>query len=119
MRLQRIMLHHFRPVTLADEGLDGAGGRLNHDDEIGDLDWQAREYFARFRGYGCRCEMTNIKRILIGATLCILPVIVFAQGPLNPADLLKPLGESWPTYSGDYSGKRWSSLTQVNQTSRT
>jgi alcohol dehydrogenase (cytochrome c) len=60
--------------------------------------------------------MTNIKRVLIGASLCILPVIVFGQGPLNPADLLKPLGESWPTYSGDYSGKRWSSLNQINQT---
>ena len=34
---------------------------------------------------------------------------------LNPADILKPLGESWPTYSGDYSGRRYSSLTQVNQ----
>jgi alcohol dehydrogenase (cytochrome c) len=35
--------------------------------------------------------------------------------PLDPASLLKPLGESWPTYSGDYSGKRYSSLTQINQ----
>ncbi len=38
-----------------------------------------------------------------------------AQGPLDPALLLKPLGDSWPTYSGDYSGKRYSSLTQINQ----
>ena len=28
---------------------------------------------------------------------------------------MKPLGDSWPTYSGDYSGKRYSSLTQLNQ----
>src|SRR5271156_311264 len=41
--------------------------------------------------------------------------IAFAQGPLDPALLLKPLGDSWPTYSGDYSGKRYSSLTQINQ----
>ncbi len=34
---------------------------------------------------------------------------------LDPALLLKPLGDSWPTYSGDYSGKRYSSLTQLNQ----
>jgi alcohol dehydrogenase (cytochrome c) len=34
---------------------------------------------------------------------------------LDPALLLKPLGDSWPTYSGDYSGKRYSSLTQINQ----
>ena len=34
---------------------------------------------------------------------------------LNPADLLTSLGESWPSYSGDYTGRRYSSLTQVNQ----
>ena len=47
------------------------------------------------------------------ACAALLPV--FAQGPLDPASLLKPLGDSWPTYSGDYSGKRYSSLKQVNQ----
>ena len=35
---------------------------------------------------------------------------------LAPADLLKPLGENWPSYSGDYTGKRFSPLAQVNQT---
>ncbi len=35
--------------------------------------------------------------------------------PLDPALLTKPLADSWPTYSGDYSGKRYSSLKQVNQ----
>ena len=40
-----------------------------------------------------------------------------AQGRgLDPAELLKPLGDQWPTYSGDYSGKRYSSLKQINQT---
>ena len=33
----------------------------------------------------------------------------------TPAELLKPLGDSWPTYSGDYTGRRYSALTQVNQ----
>ena len=33
---------------------------------------------------------------------------------LAPADLLKPLGEAWTSYSGDYTGKRYSSLAQVN-----
>ncbi len=40
--------------------------------------------------------------------------IAAAQG-LDPASILKPLGGSWPTYSGDYSGKRYSTLTQLNQ----
>src|SRR3954454_3722728 len=34
---------------------------------------------------------------------------------LDPALLLKPLSNSWPTYSGDYSGQRYSRLTQINQ----
>src|SRR5271154_3197296 len=46
----------------------------------------------------------------------LVTAIAFAQGPLDPAVLNKPLGDSWPTYSGDYSGKRYSSLTQINQT---
>jgi alcohol dehydrogenase (cytochrome c) len=46
------------------------------------------------------------------AALLIAPA--FAQ-PLDPALLTKPLGDSWPTYSGDYSGKRYSSLKQVDQ----
>jgi alcohol dehydrogenase (cytochrome c) len=35
-------------------------------------------------------------------------------GGLDPKSIHRPLGESWPTYSGDYSGKRYSSLTQLN-----
>jgi alcohol dehydrogenase (cytochrome c) len=46
---------------------------------------------------------------------CICAGALAAQG-LDPALLLKPLGDSWPTYSGDYSGKRYSSLKQINQT---
>ena len=46
--------------------------------------------------------------------LILLPVLGRAQA-LDPSLLNKPLGDSWPTYSGDYSGKRYSSLTQINQ----
>ncbi|HVO97734.1 MAG TPA: acido-empty-quinoprotein group A [Bryobacteraceae bacterium] len=53
-----------------------------------------------------------MKKLLL-ASAALLPV--FAQGPLDPASLLKPLGDSWPTYSGDYSGRRYSSLKQINQ----
>ena len=34
---------------------------------------------------------------------------------MTPQDLLKPLKDSWPTYNGDYTGKRYSALTQVNR----
>jgi alcohol dehydrogenase (cytochrome c) len=38
-----------------------------------------------------------------------------ADSGLDPAVLLKPLAESWPSYSGDYTGRRYSALTQINQ----
>ena len=66
-----------------------------------------------------------IKRIVLLALL-LAPVVLVAQAPqtqsnsssggLDPATILKPLAESWPTYSGDYSGRRYSSLNQINQT---
>src|SRR5262245_10841874 len=41
---------------------------------------------------------------------------VLAAQNLDPAQILKPLSDSWTTYSGDYTGKRYSSLTTLNQT---
>ncbi|HKU25032.1 MAG TPA: PQQ-dependent dehydrogenase, methanol/ethanol family [Candidatus Sulfotelmatobacter sp.] len=35
---------------------------------------------------------------------------------VNAADLLKnPVGENWPSYNGDYSGRRFSSLNEINK----
>ena len=56
-----------------------------------------------------------MKRLLLAAVVVGASAIAVAQG-LDPASINKPLGESWPTYSGDYSGRRYSSLTQINQT---
>ena len=55
-----------------------------------------------------------MKRLLLLALISGTTVILSAQG-LDPASINKPLGESWPTYSGDYTGRRYSSLTQINQ----
>ena len=33
---------------------------------------------------------------------------------LEPAQMLHPAADSWPMYHGDYSGRRHSSLTQIN-----
>ena len=43
------------------------------------------------------------------AIFFLTSALAAAQG-LDSAALLKPLSDSWPTYSGDYSGKRYSSL---------
>jgi alcohol dehydrogenase (cytochrome c) len=59
----------------------------------------------------------TLKHVLLGLTL---PLVLAGQGNgVSPAELLKPLKESWPTYNGDYSGKRYSALTQLNQTNVT
>jgi alcohol dehydrogenase (cytochrome c) len=66
----------------------------------------------------------------ISKALCLVlaglvtPVILTAQAiqapnaprGVDPASLVKPLAESWPTYSGDYTGRRFSALTQITRT---
>lgn len=39
---------------------------------------------------------------------------IYAQG-LNPAALLKPPTTTWPSYNGDYSGRRYSPLSEIDQ----
>jgi acido-empty-quinoprotein group A len=63
--------------------------------------------------------MTN-SRLPISALLTFAITLVptltqgaFAQG-LTPSELLKPPADSWPTYNGDYSGRRFSPLTQID-----
>jgi alcohol dehydrogenase (cytochrome c) len=58
----------------------------------------------------------RIRHLLLAAPILVLPISLIAQGRgLDPGQILKPLAEEWPTYSGDYSGKRYSALTQINQ----
>ena len=52
---------------------------------------------------------------MIAVALASALVLSAAVG-LEPSELLKPLGEQWTSYSGDYSGRRYSSLSQINQT---
>jgi alcohol dehydrogenase (cytochrome c) len=54
-------------------------------------------------------------RSLLAASLLFVPAIAVAQTGLNPAEILKPLHDGWPTYNGDYTGKRFSNLKLVNQ----
>jgi alcohol dehydrogenase (cytochrome c) len=51
--------------------------------------------------------------LLLGAGLA--SVVVAAGDGLDPSSLLKPLSDSWPTYSGDYTGRRYSALAQITQ----
>jgi len=44
---------------------------------------------------------------------CALAPRLAAQG-LSPQTLLQPPTSNWPTYNGDYSGRRFSTLDQIN-----
>src|SRR3954465_9592759 len=56
-----------------------------------------------------------MKRLLNICSLLGLPVLLFGQAGLDPTDILKPPPDQWPTYNGDYSGRRYSSLKQITQ----
>jgi alcohol dehydrogenase (cytochrome c) len=59
--------------------------------------------------------MTKTYAPLAGLLALMAPLALGAQGLwLDHRDLLKPLGETWPTYSGDYTGRRFSALTQID-----
>ncbi len=45
--------------------------------------------------------------------LCCAPAPLAGQG-LDPALLTRPATDSWPTYAGDYSQRRFSTLTQID-----
>lgn len=51
--------------------------------------------------------------MLLLLALALRPPFAAAQG-LDPAALLKPATDTWPTYNGDYSGARFSTLDQIN-----
>jgi alcohol dehydrogenase (cytochrome c) len=59
--------------------------------------------------------MSTALRLSAGL-LVLLPLALSGQGRgIDPADLRRPLGASWPTYSGDYTGQRYSSLRSINR----
>jgi alcohol dehydrogenase (cytochrome c) len=59
----------------------------------------------------------RITKLLLLLCIAALPILSTAETPggLDPAVLVKSLGDTWPTYSGDYTGRRFSSLTQINR----
>ena len=45
---------------------------------------------------------------------CLFAACLWAQ-ELDPSHLLKSPTNDWPTYNGDYTGRRFSPLTQINR----
>jgi alcohol dehydrogenase (cytochrome c) len=57
--------------------------------------------------------MKRVALLVCGlATAAVL--VGTAQSGLDPAKLLKPGTDSWPSYNGDYTGRRFSTLTKIN-----
>ena len=58
----------------------------------------------------------NPARLLFVAMIAA-PVMIAAQGlstlGVDPVAIRQPLSATWPTSSGDYTGRRYSALTQV------
>jgi alcohol dehydrogenase (cytochrome c) len=57
-----------------------------------------------------------MKKLFIIASLLAAPLFLPAQSTtgVDPTDLLKPLSNQWPSYSGDNTGRRYSALKQIN-----
>jgi alcohol dehydrogenase (cytochrome c) len=57
-----------------------------------------------------------MRRGILIAALVVASTALVAQGPrsVDQAMLLKPPSDSWPSYNGDYSGRRFSPLTKIN-----
>jgi acido-empty-quinoprotein group A len=58
-------------------------------------------------------DRVMVASVAVLFTLALRPSLVAAQG-LDPAALLRPPADTWPTYNGDYSGARFSTLDQIN-----
>jgi len=59
-----------------------------------------------------------MKTIRLLLPICVItPVLLLAQGRgLDPAAQLRPPADSWPTYSGDLTGRRYSPLKNIDKT---
>ena len=59
--------------------------------------------------------MTRKAPLLLPMAFCLATGSLTSQG-LDPALLTKPATDAWPTYAGDYSQRRYSTLRQINAT---
>jgi alcohol dehydrogenase (cytochrome c) len=53
--------------------------------------------------------------LLFSMTLCLPARWLVGQG-VRPAMLVQPATDAWPSYAGDYSQRRYSTLTQIDKT---
>jgi acido-empty-quinoprotein group A len=99
------------------ENMVRAPGRVGEKSEAGGQDFHAYKHkveYPRKTTTGLRGAVQSAAAILI--LLCVTSLTTpmsTAQG-LDAAAMLKPPTDTWPTYNGDYSGRRYSTLDQIN-----
>src|SRR5205809_655424 len=72
-----------------------------------------RPEHARRRRVSGETEVTRTSLAIAVVTLSVA-ALVSGQGRLDPTKLGQPPTDAWPSYHGDYSGRRYSTLTQIN-----
>ena len=55
-----------------------------------------------------------MRRFVIGSVLLLSTGLSAQQPGLTSAQIEKPATTSWPTFNGDYSGRRYSTLAKIN-----
>src|SRR5687767_5749485 len=73
--------------------------------------WADRQDHARC---GRLSRVPEMKQLAIPAFVLAASSLVFGQSRLDPGKLLNPGTDSWPTFNGDYSGRRFSTLTKIS-----
>ena len=69
----------------------------------------------RTRRYQKLISVRSLSPWFVCVVVVLASVWLRAQVQLDPALLGKPPVDAWPTYHGDYSGRRYSTLNQIHQ----
>src|SRR4051812_40694587 len=56
----------------------------------------------------------QVKHLIATSLLLLCAAAGTHAQPVDPARFLQPLGDTWPIFNGDYSGRRYSQLKQIN-----
>jgi alcohol dehydrogenase (cytochrome c) len=68
------------------------------------------------RHFEMKTVLVLLMPLALAAQVAQKPVTQSPDNPiLDPARLTRPATDAWPTYNGDYSGRRFSSLRTINQ----
>lgn len=58
--------------------------------------------------------MTRVASLVFALAVATATAVLSGQMFVDPSTFNRPPTDSWPTYNGDYSGRRFSPLTKIN-----